>query len=45
MCGICGQYNFKSYAPVKPCDIEKMARAIVHRGPDDEGYYVQEPLD
>jgi asparagine synthase (glutamine-hydrolysing) len=44
MCGICGQYNFKSNAPVKPGDIEKMARAIVHRGPDDEGYYVSGAL-
>ena len=40
MCGICGQYNFKSNAPVKPGDIERMARALVHRGPDDEGYHL-----
>ena len=44
MCGICGQYNFIGEAPVKPGDIERMARAIVHRGPDDEGYYVSGAL-
>ena len=44
MCGICGQYNFKGNAPVKPGDIERMARALVHRGPDDEGYYVSGAL-
>ena len=44
MCGICGQYNFKSQAPVLRRDIEKMAGSIVHRGPDDEGYYISGPL-
>jgi asparagine synthase (glutamine-hydrolysing) len=40
MCGICGQYNFRREAPVRRGDIEEMAGAIAHRGPDDEGYYV-----
>ena len=40
MCGICGQYNFGDQAPVLRQDIEKMARSIAHRGPDDEGYYI-----
>lgn len=44
MCGICGQYNFGDQAPVLRQDIEKMARAIAHRGPDDEGYHVAGPL-
>ena len=44
MCGICGQYNFGSAAPVQRRDIEAMARAIAHRGPDDEGYYIAGPL-
>lgn len=44
MCGICGQYNFKNSAPVERRDIAAMTRAIVHRGPDDEGYYIDGPL-
>jgi len=40
MCGICGQYNFADQAPVQPRDIWKMAETIVHRGPDDKGYYI-----
>src|SRR5215471_9956857 len=44
MCGICGQFNFRDSAPVARRDIEAMTRAIVHRGPDDEGYYVIGPL-
>src|ERR1019366_4532347 len=44
MCGICGQYNFGSSAPVQRRDIEAMTNAIVHRGPDDEGYHIAGPL-
>lgn len=44
MCGICGQYNFGTDAPVRPRDIEAMTRTITHRGPDDEGYYIEGPL-
>ena len=44
MCGICGQYNFGSLAPVQRRDIEAMTRTLIHRGPDDEGYYVAGPL-
>ncbi len=44
MCGICGQYNFRSLAPVQRPDIEAMTRSIVHRGPDDEGYCIDGPL-
>ncbi|HWF91618.1 MAG TPA: asparagine synthase (glutamine-hydrolyzing) [Terriglobales bacterium] len=44
MCGICGQYNFASQAPVQRRDLERMANTIVHRGPDDEGYYLAGPL-
>lgn len=40
MCGICGQYNFGSQAPVRRRDIEAMTKSIVHRGPDDDGYYI-----
>lgn len=44
MCGICGQYNFGSLAPVRRADIEAMANSIAHRGPDDEGYFLAGPL-
>ena len=44
MCGICGQYNYKNYTPVNKETIEKMAKTIVHRGPDDEGIYISGPL-
>ena len=44
MCGICGQYNFGSQAPVQRRDIEAMAKSIDHRGPDDDGYYISGPL-
>ena len=44
MCGICGQFNFDEREPVYPETIRRMARSIVHRGPDDEGYYLASPL-
>ena len=44
MCGICGQFNFVEREPVVRRDLERMARSIVHRGPDDEGYYRAGPV-
>src|ERR1019366_5792258 len=44
MCGICGQYNFGDHAPVIRRTIERMTSSIVHRGPDDEGYYLAGPV-
>ena len=44
MCGICGQLNFGSSAPVRREDLEAMANSIRHRGPDDEGYFIDGPL-
>jgi asparagine synthase (glutamine-hydrolysing) len=44
VCGICGQYNFGYPEPVERRDIEAMTRTLVHRGPDDEGYYIAGPL-
>jgi len=37
MCGICGQYN---QAGVQPQTLQNMLQAISHRGPDDEGCYI-----
>ena len=44
MCGICGQYNFGDSEPVARRDLEAMTGTMVHRGPDDEGYYINGPL-
>ena len=44
MCGICGRYNFIDKRPVERQELEKMARSIRHRGPDDEGYYLDGSL-
>ena len=44
MCGICGQYNFGDSAPVDRRDIEAMTDSITHRGPDDDGYYINGSL-
>ena len=44
MCGICGQFNFGSSAPIRRGDLEGMTKSITHRGPDDEGYFIDGPL-
>ena len=44
MCGICGQFNFVNEEPVYQETVTRMARSIIHRGPDDEGYYFDGPL-
>ena len=38
MCGIVGTASLGG-APVNPAILRRMCDAIVHRGPDDEGYY------
>jgi len=44
MCGICGQFNFARNEPVEPETIRRMTQTMVHRGPDDEGYFISGPL-
>src|SRR5205809_639358 len=44
MCGICGQYNFIRNEPVEPDTIRRMTQTMVHRGPDDEGYFISGPV-
>ena len=44
MCGICGQYNFAAGAPVLRHTLQKMTGSLVHRGPDDEGFYLDGPV-
>jgi asparagine synthase (glutamine-hydrolysing) len=44
MCGICGQINFVNEEPVEAEVIQRMASAIRHRGPDDDGFYITGPV-
>ncbi len=44
MCGICGQFNYKSHSRVSIEKIKKMTQSIAHRGPDDKGYYVSDSI-
>ena len=44
MCGICGVYNARSRELVVPGLIEHMARLLEHRGPDDQGIYLDREL-
>jgi len=39
MCGICGIFNLNG-EPVAHRSIESMTEALAHRGPDDEGHYI-----
>lgn len=39
MCGICGIYGFRGLGPQAEGLTKKMCAVMVHRGPDDEGYY------
>ncbi|MFH1618873.1 MAG: asparagine synthase (glutamine-hydrolyzing) [bacterium] len=38
MCGICGKLNF-SGEPVSEGELRRMNSLMLHRGPDDEGYF------
>lgn len=40
MCGITGIINFNRERKINPETLRSMAGAIVHRGPDDEGFYI-----
>jgi len=40
MCGISGVYNFGTGEPVDRAALQRSTDAMVHRGPDDEGFYV-----
>lgn len=43
MCGICGVINFKQ-EPVNPLVIKNMQESIRHRGPNDEGAFLEDNL-
>jgi len=40
MCGIAGQFDFGGGAPVERDRLVRMTRLLRHRGPDDEGFYL-----
>jgi asparagine synthase (glutamine-hydrolysing) len=42
MCGICGVFNFDRKREVQRSWLDNMNRQIVHRGPDDDGFFVTE---
>src|SRR5438876_2097121 len=44
MCGIAGQLNFQRREPVERETIVRMADSIAHRGPDDEGFFIDGPV-
>lgn len=44
MCGITGIYRFKS-AETSLDTLVRMTRSLVHRGPDEEGYFVNRPVN
>lgn len=39
MCGIAGIVDLKEERPVSPGTLANMAAAIIHRGPDEDGYF------
>lgn len=40
MCGICGIYHFEDALPVNWEVVRAMCQTLTHRGPDDEGIYI-----
>jgi asparagine synthase (glutamine-hydrolysing) len=44
MCGICGTFNFGTREPADKILLKRATDAMVHRGPDDEGFYLDGEL-
>jgi asparagine synthase (glutamine-hydrolysing) len=44
MCGICGVLELEGGRRVSREHVEAMAQKLVHRGPDDAGYYLNPPV-
>ncbi len=44
MCGICGVLELEGGRRVSREHVEAMAQNLVHRGPDDAGYYLNPPV-
>jgi len=43
MCGICGEYAFNA-PPVDPAAVTAMRDALIHRGPDDAGLFIDDRI-
>lgn len=43
MCGICGIINF-NYVPVTEAEIREMMKCLKHRGPNDEGIFIDKNI-
>ena len=41
MCGIAGIFRFDKDRGINPDVLRKMTDVIIHRGPDNEGFYVK----
>lgn len=41
MCGIAGIIDLRQERPVNPGALARMARSLLHRGPDEEGYFLR----
>lgn len=41
MCGITGKINYQSDRPVEPEKLAAMCRTLMHRGPNDEGFFLK----
>jgi asparagine synthase (glutamine-hydrolysing) len=44
MCGICGTYHYRTGESADERLVRQMTASLVHRGPDDDGFYVDGPL-
>ena len=44
MCGICGIVEFNKNVSVELSDIKKMSDSLIHRGPDDDGHFINKKI-
>jgi len=44
MCGICGILNITGDGKIDSDQLKKMTDVIIHRGPDDVGYYIKDNI-
>ena len=41
MCGITGIFHYNNNQKIDPAVLRKMTDILIHRGPDDDGYYIE----
>ena len=44
MCGISGIYNIRNNRPVDSVVLRRMTESLRHRGPDDEGFHIEDNI-